>query len=267
MTKAVQKITLFPARDIPFDKLTLSQSNVPRMRRVASHPLDRFRAYVTLRDKVPSNAEFAHTFFVQPKTATPGLKLTSDAPALIEAYLERVTTLEQFMVFTVNPDHKRQVQIWDVINSSSNKEPLQIRCMVTETSMRVSDPRAIFVGDDAYEADGGTMLYDLFQGDDASWLESPALLDRLVTDKLRAEAETVEGWKWNVVAIDLPNRFSHGLQSLCGEPATMTNDEGAAHAKLLAEYQVLEEECAGQDEHFEETAVQNRAGPAQAGRG
>ena len=31
MTKAVRKITLSPSRDIPFDKLVLSQSNVRRM--------------------------------------------------------------------------------------------------------------------------------------------------------------------------------------------------------------------------------------------
>lgn len=32
MTKAVQKITLSPSRDIPFNKLVLSQSNVRRVK-------------------------------------------------------------------------------------------------------------------------------------------------------------------------------------------------------------------------------------------
>jgi ParB family chromosome partitioning protein len=32
MTKAVQKITLSPSRDIPFDKLVLSQSKVWRIK-------------------------------------------------------------------------------------------------------------------------------------------------------------------------------------------------------------------------------------------
>ena len=32
MTKAVQKITLSPSRDIPFEKLVLSQSNVRRIK-------------------------------------------------------------------------------------------------------------------------------------------------------------------------------------------------------------------------------------------
>ena len=152
------------------------------------------------------------------------------------------------MAFTVNPDHARQVQVWDVIHSSWNKEPFQIRRMLTEASVRASDRRAVFVGVDAYEAAGGTMLHDLFQGADGGWLEDPDLLDRLVTEKLQAEAETVavEGWKWIEVALDLAYGYSHGLRSLSGDPAR--DDEGAAHAKLLAEYRALEEECACQDE-------------------
>lgn len=162
--------------------------------------------------------------------------------------------LEQLMAFTVNPDHDRQVQVWDVINSSWNKEPFQIRRMLTETSVRASDRRAVFVGVDAYEAAGGTMLHDLFQGDDGGWLEDPALLDRLVTEQLHAEAKTiaVERWKWIEVSLDLPYGCSQGLRRLSGDHAPMTDDEGAAHAKLLAEYRALEEEYAGQDEFPEE---------------
>lgn len=42
------------------------------------------------------------------------------------------------MAFTVNPDHERQVQVWDV-KKSWNKEPYAIRRMLTETSVRASD--------------------------------------------------------------------------------------------------------------------------------
>lgn len=351
MTKAVQKITLSPSRDIPFDKLVLSQSNVRRikagvsveelaediarrgllqslsvrpvvgadgtetgkfeipaggrrfqalsllvkqkrlakttpipcivrdaasailaeddslaenMQRVALHPLDQFRAFVALRDKGQSDAEIAAAFFVTPQIVKQRLKLASVAPALLEVYAEDGMTLEQLMAFTVNPDHARQVQVWDVIDSSWNKEPFQIRRMLTETSVRVSDRRAIFVGVDAYEAAGGTMLHDLFQGDDGGWFEDPALLDRLVTEKLQAEAEmvAVEGWKWIEIALDLPYGYSHGLRSLSGDPAPMTNEEGAAHAKLLAEYRAVEEEYAGQDDISDE--IDTRLGVLEA---
>ncbi|BBU59652.1 chromosome partitioning protein ParB (plasmid) [Mameliella alba] len=341
MAKSAQKVTLSPSRDIPFDKLVLSQSNVRRikagisveelaediarrgllqslsvrpvladdgsetgkfeipaggrrfqalsllvkqkrlakttpipcivrdanstilaeddslaenMQRAALHPLDQFRAFVALREKGQGDEEIAAAFFVTPQVVKQRLKLAAVAPTLLEIYAEDEMTLEQLMAFTVNPDHERQVQVWDAIKSSWNKEPYQIRRMLTETSVRASDRRAAFVGVEAYEDAGGTMLHDLFQGDDGGWLEDPALLDRLVSEKLQAEAEAIatEGWKWIEVSLDLPYGYSHGLRRLNGDPAPMTDDEGAAHAKLLAEYRAIEEEYEGQDEFPEE---------------
>ncbi|MCA3512588.1 MAG: ParB N-terminal domain-containing protein [Rhodobacter sp.] len=341
MAKAAQKITLSPSRDIPFDKLVLSQSNVRRikagvsieelaediarrgllqglnvrpvvdaegvetgmfeipaggrrfqalsllvkqkrlaktapipcivrdtaseilaeddslaenMQRVALHPLDQFRAFQALREKGQGEEAIAAAFFVTPQIVKQRLKLASVAPALLEVYAEDGMTLEQLMAFTVNPDHARQVQVWDAVKNSWNKEPYAIRRMLTETSVRASDRRAVFVGVAAYEAAGGVVLRDLFQGDDGGWLEDPALLDRLVTEKLQVEAEALasEGWKWIEVATDLPYGYSHGLGRLAGDPAPMTDEESAAHASLLAEYRALEEEYSGQDEYPEE---------------
>ena len=94
------------------------------------------------------------------------------------------------------------------------------------------------------------MLHDLFQDDGDSSPEDPALLDRLVTEKLQADAETVpvEGWKWIEVAVDLPYGYSHGMRSLSCDPAPMTDEKEAVHTKRLSGYHALEEEHAGQDE-------------------
>jgi ParB family chromosome partitioning protein len=182
------------------------------------------------------------------------MKLASVAPALLNVYAEDGMTLEQLMAFTVNPDHVRQVQVWDAVKTSWNKEPYAIRRMLTETSVRASDRRVIFVGVEAFEDAGGVVLRDLFQDDGGGWLEDPALLDRLVADKLQAEAEALvaEGWKWIEVATDLPYGYSHGLRRLAGDPAPMTDEETAAHAALLVEYRELEEEYSDQDEFPEE---------------
>ena len=341
MAKVAQKVTLSPSRDIPFDKLVLSQSNVRRikagvsveelaediarrgllqslnvrpmldadgvetgrfeipaggrrfqalsllvkqkrlattapipcivrdatsdilaeddslaenMQRVALHPLDQFRAFQALRENGQGEEAIAAAFFVTPQIVKQRLKLASVAPALLEVYAEDGMTLEQLMAFTVTPDHARQEQVWDAVKNSWNTEAYAIRRMLTETSVRASDRRAVFVGVDAYEAAGGVVLRDLFQGDDGGWLEDPALLDRLVAGKLQADAEPLaaEGWKWIEVATDLPYGYSHGLRRLAGDPAPMTNEESASHASLLAEYRALEEEYSGQDEYPEE---------------
>ncbi len=241
-------------RDAASEILAEDDSLAENMQRVALHPLDQFRAFQALREKGQGEEAIAAAFFVTPQIVKQRLKLASVAPALLEVYAEDGMTLEQLMAFTVNPDHARQAQVWDAVKNSWNKEPYAIRRMLTETSVRASDRRAVYVGVAAYEAAGGVVLRDLFQGDDGGWLDDPALLDRLVSEKLQAEAEalTSEGWKWIEVATDLPYGYSHGLRRLAGDPAPMTDEESATHASLLAEYRALEEEYSGQDEYPEE---------------
>lgn len=90
------------------------------MQRAALHPLDQFRAFVALREKDQGDEEIATAFFVTPQVVNQRLKLAAVAPALLELYAEDEMTLEQLMDFTVNPDHERQVQVWDAIKSSWN---------------------------------------------------------------------------------------------------------------------------------------------------
>ncbi len=237
-------------REAPSAILAEDDSLAENIQRVALHPLDQFRAFLALRDKGQSDEEIAAAFFVAPAVVKQRMRLASAAPALLEVYAEDAMTLEQLMAFTVNPDHERQVQVWDAIKSSWSKEPFQIRRMLTETSVRASDRRAVFVGVSTYEAAGGTVLRDLFQGDDGGWLEAPALLDRLVSERLHVEAQAIaaEGWKWIEISVDLPYGYSHGMRRLFGEAVPMSEDEVAAHTVHLAEYRQLEGEHSGQDE-------------------
>src|ERR1700752_1754442 len=282
MAKAVQKITLSPSRDIPFNKLVLSQSNVRRVKagvsieqlaesiayrtllqslnvravvdsegnetgmfevpaggrryralellvkqkrisktqavpcvvreggiaeddslaendeRVVLHPLDQFRAFKILSDAGLSEEDIAARHFVTPAIVKQRLRLASVSSKLHEVYAEDGMTLEQFMAFSVTADHTRQEQVWENVSRSGYDEPYQIRRMLTERAVRASDKRAGFVGLQAYEAAGGNVLRDLFEEDGGGWLEDVVLLERLVADKLRKEAESVaaENWKW-----------------------------------------------------------------------
>ena len=150
------------------------------------------------------------------------------SPKLHDVYAEDGMTLEQLMAFSVTADHARQEQVWDNVSRSGYDEPYQIRRMLTENTVRASDRRAQFVGLDAYEQAGGTVMRDLFEHDDGGWLQDVPLLDRLVTEKLKAEAETIaaEGWKWIAVAVDFPYGHTDGLRELEGEPAR--SDGGGA---------------------------------------
>ena len=147
--------------------LSEEDSLAENVRRAPLHPLDQFRVFKTLREKGVSEEEIAARFFVAPSVVKQRLKLAAVAPALLEAYAEDAMTLEMLMAFTVSPDHARQTQVWETIQRGYGREPYHIRRMLTEGAVRASDRRARFLGLEAYEATGGTILRDLFEADDS----------------------------------------------------------------------------------------------------
>lgn len=213
-------------------------------------PLEQFRAFAAMLSKGMSEEEIAAAFLVQVQVVKQRLRLLTVSPTLLDIYETEEMTLEQLMAFTVSSDHARQEQVWDSIKNAWSKEPHQIRRMLTETTVRASDKRAVFVGVEAYEAAGGVIMRDLFQSDDGGWLQDPALLDRLAAEKLKATAEevAVEGWKWIEVAANFPYDATRGLRELQGEPLDLTAEEQATIEALNAEYQKREAEYEGADE-------------------
>jgi ParB family transcriptional regulator, chromosome partitioning protein len=350
MASAVQKIKLSPSRDIPFNKLVLSQSNVRRVKagvsieqlaesiaqrtllqslsvravvdaggqetgmfevpaggrryralellvkhkrmaktqpvpcvvrngglaeddslaendeRVGLHPLDQFRAFKLLRDGGMSEEDIAARHFVSPGIVKQRLRLASVSPKLHDVYAEDGMTLEQLMAFSITADQARQEQVWDNASRSGNDEPYQIRRMLTENTVRASDRRPQFVGLDDYEHAGGTILRDLFAHDDGGWLQDVPLLDRLVTEKLKAEAETIatEGWKWIAVAVDFPYGHTNGLRELEGERTDLTEEERSTLDALNAEHVKIEEDYQDADELPDE--IDQRLGEIEAAR-
>lgn len=224
------------------------------IQRAPLHPLDQFRAFQTLREQGLSEEEIAARFFVTPAVVKQRLRLASVSPKLLDVYAADGMTLEQLMAFAVSADHARQEQVWETVQRSWNKEPYIIRRELTESTVPASDKRAQFVGLDAYEAAGGAIMRDLFQHDDGGWLQDVALLDRLVTEKLKAEAEKIgaEGWKWIAVAPEFPYGHTDGLRRLAGEPTELSDEEQTSYAALQAEYEALEQQYAEADELPEE---------------
>src|SRR3546814_13152048 len=98
-------------------------------------------------------------------------------------------SLDQLTAFSVTSDHARQEQVWEGLARSYSKEPYQIRRLLTESTVRASDKRVLFVGLEAYEQAGGVVLRDLFQHDDGGWLPDGALLEPPRTEKPPGEAE------------------------------------------------------------------------------
>ena len=237
-------------RDPSVDICAEEDSLAENVHRASLHPLDQFRAFQALRQKGQSEEEIAAAFFVGVNVVKQRLRLAAVSEKLLDIYAEDGMSLEQLMAFTVTNDHARQEQVWESLQRSYSQEPYQIRRMLTERTVRASDRRALFVGLDAYEQAGGIVMRDLFQQDDGGWLENVGLLDALVAEKLKAEAEKIaaEGWKWIEVNVDFPFGHTHQLRELEGTPTDLTAEEQATIGALKTEYAKLEAEYENADE-------------------
>jgi ParB family chromosome partitioning protein len=236
------------------DGLAEEDSLAENVHREALHPLDQFRAFQTLREKGLSEEDIAARFFVSTTVVKQRLKLAAVSQKLLDIYAGDGMTLEQLMAFTVTNDYARQEQVWEQLSRGCNTEPYYIRRQLTEGAVRATDKRAMFVGVEAYEAAGGIVTRDLFEHDDGGWLQDPALLDRLVIEKLKAEAEKLrtEGWKWIAVATDFPYGHTAGLRRLDGHTVDLTDEETATRNALEAELDGLEQQYAEAEEVPEE---------------
>ena len=232
------------------DGILEEDSLAENVQRQALHPLDQFRAFQTLREQGLSDEDIAARFFVTSQIVKQRLKLASASPKLLDIYANDEISLDQLMAFSISNDHARQEQVWETLNRGYNDAPYYIKRLLTENDVPAHDRRVRFVGIAAYEAEGGMVLRDLFSQNGEGWVTDMALLERLVTDKLTAEAEAIkaEGWRWIVVAQEFPYGHANGLRRIYGEEAPLPDDDHARREALRNEMAEIEEQYSETDE-------------------
>jgi ParB family chromosome partitioning protein len=207
--------------------------------RTGMHPADQFEAFRRLAEERGFSAEeIAARFGVSAQVVRQRLRLGAVNPTLMDLYRAGELNLDQMMAFAVSEDHARQVQVLDQLGA--HRPPYLIRRAMTEAKVSAADRRAVFIGAEAYGEAGGTILRDLFTEDGGGWFEDPALLDRLVAEKLAGIAEEVrtkEGWKWAEPHVDFPRAL--GLARVYPHPVARSEEETAQIAKLSEEYDAL----------------------------
>jgi len=204
--------------------------------RFAMHPADQFEAFRRLAEERGFGAEeIAARFGVTATVVRQRLKLASVSPRLMQTYRDGDMTLDQLMAFTVSEDHQRQEGLWESL-PSYERHPQTIRRHLTRDRVSATDRRAIFVGAEAYQAAGGVIVRDLFVDDQGGYFADPALLDRLVAEKLQtlAEAVVTDGWKWTSFDLD------YSLSRIRPQVRDFTSDEQARYDALQAEQEALE---------------------------
>lgn len=213
------------------------------------HPADQFEAFNALHTEKGLSAEdIAARFGVTPAVVKQRLKLAAVSPSLLDAYRNEEMTYEQLSAFTITDDIAKQERVWEDIGSYSDRDDL-VRAL-SEHHIAADDPRAVFVGADAYREAGGAILRDLFDEDGEGYFTDPELLFRLAAAKLEAVAATVkaEGWKW----VEVMPRYDHSAVSefrrVYPKERALSPDEQAKCEALQAEYTALEVEAGSDDD-------------------
>ena len=197
------------------------------------HPADQYQAFARLAAEGQSPADIAARFGVSEPTVRQRLKLGKVSPALLDRYREGEMTLDVLTSFTLSDDPEEQERVWAEL-PAWNRHADAVRRALTRAHISAEEPRARFVGVDAYEAAGGRVLRDLFDAR-RTWLLDGDLLDRLAVEKLEAEAgkARAEGWRRVEVGFGYP-QGSGGRRRVYPATRPPTPEEDEARGELEA---------------------------------
>lgn len=202
------------------------------------HPADQFQAFRDLADKGTPALDIGTRFGRSETHVLKLLKLARVSPKILKAYRAADLTLEDVMAFTVTHDHEAQERVFATMAPWQGAS--EIRAALTENDIAATDKRVKFVTLKAYEKVGGTTKRDLFSDDDTGiYIEDPALLDTLVTERLEKTAGAVraEGWKWVQVTPEFAYQQSSEYRRIHAEPVPLTNRQQETLDKLQEEYE------------------------------
>lgn len=210
------------------------------------HAADEIREYGTMAAKGVPVPSIAVAFGVNEKHVYRRLKLASLPAPVLDALKAGTITLSNAAAFTISEDETHSLAVLEQVKGHGYSDH-QIKQLLKPDAVRGTDRRVLFVGQDAYEAEGGRMTGDLFS--DQQYFDDVALLDDLFSRKLAAsvEAAQAEGWKWAETIQDsyigyyeIENRK---LDRIYRDEGTLTEEQAERYDELaeLANGEVLDE--------------------------
>ncbi len=224
---------------------TAEISLVENVGRCAMHPADQVVAFSELADAGRSVGAIAARFGLSERLVEQRLRLGNAAPELLDAYRAGEIDLEALKAFAVTADRERQMAVWEQVSAQGYRpSAAQVKRRLTEERVPGGTAIARFVGVDAYEAAGGTVMRDLFadEHEHGVWFEDPVLLEKLALAKLQAAADELSTrWKWAVAMIEATWDDTARYGRIEPQPGVATDEEQAEIEKLEARQAELAE--------------------------
>ncbi|MDE0406607.1 MAG: ParB N-terminal domain-containing protein [Alphaproteobacteria bacterium] len=229
--------------------------------RIPMHPADQVVAFKALADTGSTTSAIAARFGVTERLVEQRLRLGNVARQLLNAYRADRFDLAVLQAFAITTDHEQQLAVWNqVAHQGYRVTAWQVKRMLTEDPVPANTSIARFVGVEAYESAGGTVMRDLFadQHENGVWLENRALLAELATARLRTVAdELAERWKWAEAVLDADWSTTAQYGRVHPVPSEPTDEESEDMQRIEARQHELAEleEDQWTDELIEEAEV------------
>lgn len=190
----------------------------------AMHPADQFEAFLAMSQNNISIGDIAARFGISEKIVKQRLKLAKISPNLIALYREGEMSLEHLMALTLTDDHEKQESLWSSLGHWQ-KNPRQIKAMLTEQKVKATDHRVQFITLEAYERAGGHMERDLFSED--VYLTNVSLVEELLRQKIEDTAKIIqaEGWAFVEVSTSYDFEFVYDHERIHPEPVELSIED------------------------------------------
>ncbi|MCP3732160.1 ParB/Srx family N-terminal domain-containing protein [Sphingomonas sp. MG17] len=211
------------------------------------NPADACRAFqdiIEIEKKTP--ADIAKRFGLTERFVRGRLRLANLAEPVFEALRENAITLDVAIAYASTSDTSRQASVFEQLAGSYSAGNLnEIRRQLAVGGYKGSDPKAVLVGREAYEAAGGRIDGDLFT--DASsemWLDGD-IVDQLAEAALAAAAAQLrerEGYaEVRVISAGhVPYMETCNLNRVVGEPIPLTVEAEGRKTAINAELEEIE---------------------------
>ena len=159
-------------------------------------PADEIRAFGRMKSRGASVPDIALAFAVTEARVYQRLALAGLPEPVLDALAGGEISLGTAKAFTLSDDEALTLTLLEQVKGQAVSEAA-IKSALHPDAVKATDRRARFVGLETYEKEGGNLTRDLFS--DEVFLASPALLDRLFSEKLDAASADLkehEGWAW-----------------------------------------------------------------------
>jgi ParB family chromosome partitioning protein len=224
--KRIKNSDVFPV-EVRAKEEAIELSLIENEQREDMHPADRIRSYGALRDAGMSAEDIAARSGLAVSFVYKMLRLSALAPSLIDLIAKDQLTLDAARALTLTDDHSQQVKVCKAANGQAHA----IRRMLTTEKIATTSGAFLFIGNEAYEAKGGTITPDLFSQGDAGYADQPELVQELAEEKLDAIADEYRAIGWHEVRASLDRPYDLYMK---GSMYPATREPTEAEAERLA---------------------------------